>query len=216
MDMVSISQNKLKQIKDLYYAKKFSMNQIAKFLGVSIDSVVYFMRRNNLKRRSYSDSNLVKFNFKKPSFKVRSDNFEAKVILTMLYWGEGYKGSKERPADIVDFTNSDPVMIETFLSVLRKLFVLDEKKFRVQIYCYSNQDLDKIVDFWSGLTDISKTQFIKPYVKQMKNVPLKETVYGTVHIRYHDKKLLLEIINLIHCFGRKYARRSYSGNYSRL
>ena len=137
------------------------------------------------------------------------------MIGAMLYWGEGYKGSHESPAGLVDFANSDPEMIQMFLKFLRAVFYLDESKFRVYLYCHSNQNLKDIMDFWSNLTSIPITQFSKPYIK--KDFGSKRVMsHGLVHIRYYDKKLLLEIKKMIDSYKFIYLRRSDSGYSSRL
>lgn len=122
----------------------------------------------------------------------------------MLYWGEGYKGSVKRPANRVDFANSDPSMIRIFLEFLRQTYELSESKFRILLYCYSNQDVVNLIDYWSSVTDIPKAQFTKPFVRSDFKITGNTMPYGLVHIRYNDKKLLLEIKSLIDCYKAKY------------
>ncbi len=115
----------------------------------------------------------------------------------MLYWGEGYKGDDLNPAKQVDFANSDPEMILLFMNFLRSVYVLDEKRFRVYLYCYSNQNIPKIIKFWSKLAGIPRSQFTKPYVRSDYKVDGRVMKHGMVHIRYCDKKLLIDIMELI-------------------
>ncbi len=93
--MGKISDSLLKKVKELYYRDKLSMKEIADNFGVSIDSVVYFMRKHGLKRRNFSEINKLRFNKKEPSFKKNLLNTasqkELRAIGSMLYWGEGYK-----------------------------------------------------------------------------------------------------------------------------
>lgn len=193
------------------------MKLIGKSLGVSLDCVSYFMRKNNLKRRTLKEEQELRFNNKVPTFKIRKSNkysSELRTVGAMLYWGEGYKGNKERPSHTVDFANSDPDMIMLFLKFLRNTFVLEESKFRVLLYCYSDQNIPELINFWSNGTLIPKIQFIKPYVRGDFRIGAKKMKYGLVHIRYHDKKLLLEIMKMIDSYKIKYLRRSYSGYYT--
>ncbi len=44
-------------------------------------------------------------------------NLKSRAIVSMLYWGEGYKGSPEKRAQQLDFANSDPSMISVFYRV---------------------------------------------------------------------------------------------------
>lgn len=189
----------LEKIKNLYYKDKKSMREIAEKLGVSINAVVYFMRRKSLKCRSFSDANAVRFEKKKPSFEVRAnfsdDDKKLRLAGVMLYWAEGYKSDK---AGGVDFTNSDPNMIKIFMNFLRSSYIIDERRLRVLLYCYSNQGVDYLKKFWSGLTSIPLNQFIKPYVRESDgNKRGREMQKGMVHIRYNDKKLLNHIRGLM-------------------
>jgi len=206
--MGSISDNQLKKVKTLYYKDMLSMKEIADIFGVSIDAVVYFMRRHGLKRRSFSEINKLRFDKKEPSFNEKSINStykkELKAIGSMLYWGEGYKSEK---SSFVDFSNSDPEMIKMFLKYLRGVYHLDEKKFRVLLYCYANQDISNLIKYWSKLTKIPVNQFTKPYIRKDYNINGRKMKYGLVHIRYIDKKLLLNIKDSINLYKRKFLRR---------
>lgn len=196
--MATIDKNKIKQIRKLYYVDKLSVQDVADKLKVSIDAVVYFMRKNCLKRRKSSESNSIKFNRCAPSFKlkkIKGKKIEIlKVIGVMLYWGEGYKVGKHT----VDFANSDENMIKLFLNFLRNVCGVDEKRLRVYLYCYANQNIPRCVNFWSKVTKISKKQFTKPYIrKDYKDDKIGKMPYGMIHVRYSDKKLLEIIKNWI-------------------
>lgn len=203
-----VTKNNIFKLKTLYYREGKSMSEIASYFKVSIDAVVYAMRKNNLKRRNFSEANKIVFLKKKPSFKKRKISSlkrkEFENIISMLYWGEGFKGRGEKSHPSFDFANSDPKMIKVFINCLRKLYILDEKKLRIYLYCYSNQNISKTIDFWSSLTKIPKNQFSKPYIKESNKVD-NVMSYGLIHIRYSDKKLLIEIKNLIHSISQKYA-----------
>ena len=114
--MATLSHDKLKLVRHLYYKKQLSAKEIAQLLDVSLDAVYYFMRSNGLARRSYAEFNQVRFNKKPPSFKLKKrllpKDRELKALGTMLYWGEGFQSDH---ADIVDFANSKPAMISLFL-----------------------------------------------------------------------------------------------------
>jgi len=63
-----------------------------------------------------------------------------KLACALLYWCEG-----EKKGGAVRFTNSDPVMIQTFLNLFRQSFKLDESKFRIclHLHSYHNQQKQK-------------------------------------------------------------------------
>ncbi len=205
--MSSISPDKISLVKKFYYLDKMCMREISERLGVSIHAVVHFMRKYDLPRRSYKEMNRLRFERKSPSFKWRkhlSRDAEAlKLAGAMLYWGEGYKSEK---GSVLDFTNSDPVMIKIFLNFMHSVFELDESKFRVLLYCYADQNTSELIKFWSGLSGIGRKQFIKPYVRKDFKKDCRKMHYGMVHIRYIDKKLLLAIKELIEHYKIKFAQ----------
>ena len=45
--------------------------------------------------------------------------------------------------------------------------------------------------YWHSVTNISLSQFTKPYIRKgNSNLSKRKLLYGLVHIRYNDKKLL--------------------------
>ncbi len=194
----NIEKQKIERIKYLYYKKGFSMLSVSKDIGNSIFSTYYLMRKHNLKRRDFKEASAFSFKNKIPSFKrkaSKSIKFEKiKVAGAMLYLAEGYKTIKSAG---IDFANSDSEMILLFMNFLRSIYLLDEKRFRVLLYCYSNQNIPKMIKFWSKLSGIPKSQFTKPYVRSDYKIDGRVMEHGMVHIRYCDKKLLIDIMQLI-------------------
>lgn len=185
------------------------MLDVSKYFSVSIDAVAYAMRKYSIPRRSLKNAARWSFQNKKMTFKKSNikglRKITAEIILAMLYWGEGFKGNDTSTNSTVDFANSDQKMVAMYINSLRAIYELDEKKFRVLLYCYSNQDIPRLINYWSKVTKIPKSQFSKPYVRVDSRVNARVMEYGLVHIRYADKKLLIEIKNLIHSVCRKYA-----------
>lgn len=205
--MARIKEGQLNKVKSLYYEEGLSMNDVARELGVSIDAVCYFMRKNLLQRRAGAENSALLFSRKPLSYKIKENlsvyDLELRNAGIMLYWAEGYKTMK---SNSVDFANSDPIMVVTFVNFLRKICGVDPKRFRVLLYCYSNQQPSELIDFWSKITKIPKSQFTKPYVRRDFR-PGKEgkMKYGMVHIRYSDKKLLFQIMEWIREVQNKFA-----------
>ena len=207
--MQKIPQAQLQHVKDLYYKKRMNMREIASKLKVSIDATVYFMRKYSLPRRSYSEFNRLAFERKPLSFTKNKGKtlYDKEFLLAgaMLYWGEGAKGNEKLHSNTVDFVNSDPRMVAVFLRYLRHCYMIDEKRLRVLLYCYSNQNVKALMRFWSKVTRIPFQQFIKPYVRKDFSKTSRKTEHGTIHIRYSDKKLLNEINKMIEYYGDKFA-----------
>lgn len=197
--MGTIPFSKIKKVKKLYYDDLLPMVKVAQKLGASMDALVYFMRKYDLKRRSVSENEKIKFERKLPSFRVKTDlnlnEKELKALATALYWGEGYKSSK---AHGVDFANSDTGMIKVFMNFLRKICRVDESRLRVYLYCYINQNPASLIKYWSKMTKIPISRFSKPYARKDFRLDKKEKMKnGLIHVRYYDKKLLLQVMSWI-------------------
>lgn len=87
---------------------------------------------------------------------------------------------------------------------MREFFILDEKKFRIYLYCYSNQNPKKLINYWSKVTKVPKKQFLKPYIRHDFRVDGRKMFYGLIHVRYNDKKLLLLLKSFIEQYKNKY------------
>lgn len=183
----------LEKVKELYYNKEYTAQEIGKFFSVSRDVVYDFMIKMRLPRRNLSEQNRVSFDRKPLSFKIKrnltKEEEKLKIAGIMLYWAEGANGYWT-----VDLSNSDPKMILIFLKFLRIICGVNEQKLRGLLYCYGNQDVEHLKKFWSKITKIPLAQFIKPYIR--RDFSLKKSGkmrYGLFHIRYTDKKLLKKI-----------------------
>lgn len=193
------------KIEFLYNSKRLSMQEIANKLNISVWAVVYQMRKNNIKRRDRFKVQQLRFENKKPSFNQKmnldKDDEQLKIIASMLYWAEGVK----RGSKFVDFVNSDTSMILLFMTCIRKIYRINESKLRVLLYCYKNQNPDELIEYWSEVLNISQDQFTKPYIRENydpKNIGRMK--YGVIHLRYHDKKLLLKIMDEVDIIKKKF------------
>ncbi|MBU4332576.1 hypothetical protein KKD19_05285 [Patescibacteria group bacterium] len=203
--MATIPDKKLAIIAN-YYAEGHSAREVADKFGFSIDAVYYFFRKHKIPRREPRENSIILFNKKPASFNVKKrlsiEERELKLAGIMLYWGEGSQWPGETA---VDFANSNPGMIKIFLTFLRMICGVADSKLRIYLYCYANQKPKKLMRYWSALTKISLQQFNKPYVRRdFKESKIGKMKYGLIHIRYHDKKLLLLIKKWISDFVDRY------------
>ncbi|EKD71892.1 MAG: hypothetical protein ACD_46C00073G0004 [uncultured bacterium] len=111
-----------------------------------------------------------------------------KLLCAFLYWGEG-----EKNRNAVVFVNSDPIMIGSFLNLLRGSFILDEKKFRCLVHVHEYHNDKEIKSYWSEITNIPLTQFSKSYLKPHTGKNFRVGYKGTISIRYYDYKIALEL-----------------------
>src|SRR3989344_1434697 len=110
------------------------------------------------------------------------------ILGVSLYWAEGYKkgafGSKWKS---VDFANSDPEMIVLIMRFFREICKVKDESVKIQLMAHPNVDLEKATAFWSELTKIPQSQFIKTCVSLSISSQQKRKrnslTNGTVHVR---------------------------------
>lgn len=129
----------------------------------------------------------------KNSKKEAGNLMENKLFLSglMLYWAEGTKRGEE----MVVFSNSDPNMIKLMMKWFRKICLVKEEKFRIQVHIHSLLSRKEIKNYWSKITGVPPTQFHKLIFKQTSLKHRKNVLYdGTCCIRICDKNLFRKIM----------------------
>lgn len=185
-----------------------SLRSIGKNLKVPSSTISKWVRDIPSDNHFYKKARLFeKFNKNKLINSIKDykiDKNQAKLLLSLLYWCEG---SKYPSTNRVAFSNSDFLMMRTFIKLLRKSFVIDEKKLRVRMQFHSTHDINKENKFWSNLLDIPLDLFEKPTITNPTKNMKRSDYRGTCTIKYYDVKLLLNIIGLYEFFGKRFERR---------
>src|SRR3989338_123236 len=101
----------------LYTDKIQSGSDVARTLGVGIQTVYRFLRREGIRRRDRTEAAHARFEQAPPSFSLKTrlsiSEENLKFGSCMLYWAEGAKRGR-----VVDFANSDPDMCAIFIRFL--------------------------------------------------------------------------------------------------
>lgn len=109
----------------------------------------------------------------------------------LLYWAEGDKNRSER----VKFTNSDETMIILMMRWFREICNTPEEKFRISVHVHNLHRNLNAKDYWAKITNVSKKQFYKIYVKQSTLQQRRNILYnGTCGITVHNKNLFRKIV----------------------
>ncbi|OGG12972.1 hypothetical protein A2773_03075 [Candidatus Gottesmanbacteria bacterium RIFCSPHIGHO2_01_FULL_39_10] len=111
-----------------------------------------------------------------------------KVLCALLYWGEGSKTDYR-----LAFINSDPQMISTFMSLLRKSFPTTESKFRALVHIHEYHNENEIKNYWSNITKIPLSQFTKSFLKPHTGKISRLGYKGSIRIVYHDSKIASQL-----------------------
>lgn len=108
-----------------------------------------------------------------------------------LYWAEGDKNRSEK----VKFTNSDETMIILMMNWFRKICNVPEEKFRISLHTHDLYSNPSVKHYWAKITNVSKKQFHKIYVKKSTLRQRKNVLYnGTCAITINNKNLFRKIM----------------------
>ncbi len=125
---------------------------------------------------------------------------QKQLLCAIFFWCEGGKNISGG----FQFINSDPIMMRTFLTLLRESYIIDESKFRALIHLHDYHDPKKQLAFWSENTGIPKKQFHEPYVKPHTGKNTREGYPGCVSVRYLDRRFGLLLKMVYTNFGENY------------
>jgi hypothetical protein len=111
-----------------------------------------------------------------------TQNNEALMLMAAaLYIGEGSKRE-----DHFSFGNSDPQVIRTWMALLRRNFEIDERKFTGQLAISEGMDDEDLKQYWSEVTKIPLSQFIKSSIDRRPNKKKREGYKGVCKIHYYS------------------------------
>lgn len=203
--------------------KGFSLSEISTKLGVSKGSVSLWVREVPISKkashriavkRQYARSKAAEARRELTSMHLKQAEIFAKDVLkylpmnarlarfvaALLYWCEGEKSEND---NTLIFTNSDPGLVKAFLEALRRGYNINEGKFRVCVHLHSYHKPKKQLLFWSKVTTISLTQFIKPYQKLHSGKNIRVGYAGCASVRYHDVRIARQVQAVARVFLNK-------------
>lgn len=123
---------------------------------------------------------------------------------TFLYWGEG-----EKRHGRLSVTNTDPKVIKFALYWMIKILRIPRESIKVRLHVYKDMDIEEVVNFWSNLLNLPKTQFRGPYIKKTNREGLtyKSFGYGTCQIYTHSTLLSEKIAMTIKAISDRYGAK---------
>ncbi len=136
-------------------------------------------------------------NHQKELKQLPKSKFLDKLLCAMLYWCEG-----EKTTVSIAFVNSDPILIKTFLKLLRSAYKLSENKFRALAHLHTYHDEEKQKKYWSKVTGIPLTQFHKVYWKKNSGNSIKDNYQGCISVRYYDHRIVKDLMQLWELFAK--------------
>lgn len=108
---------------------------------------------------------------------------ELLLFIAALYWAEGSK-------DDFGLSNTDPMLIKTFMRGLTSVLHVDRSDFRVSIRTYEDLDREKCIKYWMEVTNLPRSQIISVNVLYGKKSGKLE--YGMCRVRVKKGGTLLK------------------------
>lgn len=208
MSMKRYTENFVQQIRELRKKESLSLAEIGRKFnipsstirnwcyGIEVERGFALIKTNEYKRNEIRNS--------ESEAVIEIDQLNQKqsmFVTSMLY---GCEGAKYPSSNRIEFVNSNPDLILTFLKLLQKSFKLKNDKFTVHLQIHSTHDFTVLRRFWSEFLDIPESYFIKPTVTKPNGKKHRKNYMGTCSLRYRDYKLQLKLIGIFDAFIRQF------------
>ncbi len=156
-----------------YTPNQETISRIGKALAAS-GAVKSEMKRKSIQQaREEAGSDLGKF--------TSRDLF---MVGLGLYIGEGIKSTQ-----MTSFANSNPAIINLIIRWFTQSLGVKKENIRIRLHLYPDCSGDASIAFWSNLTGISKSQFLKSIIDRRldkKAVRSGKLPHGTAHLRINS------------------------------
>lgn len=109
-----------------------------------------------------------------------------------LYWGEGRKDFR----GAISLNNTDPKVVKFYLKWLIRALNITKEKIKISLHLYTDMNINAEINYWKRYLNLSKKQFIKPYIKMSKVSELshKGFGHGTCGLYVSDSRLKEKIL----------------------
>lgn len=109
------------------------------------------------------------------------------IIATCLYWAEGAKRD-------FSFSNTDPFLIRTFIESLKELGI-NKDRLSINLRIYEDLDKERVIDFWSKITGISRKRI--KYINVLKGKKRGKLSYGMCRVRVEKGGYFLKLLHTL-------------------
>jgi len=185
-------------LRNLYTNRVMSMQEIAEFLGYSINKIDYWLAKYSIPKRSHSDATYVKYNRLVEPFQIKQ-NLTAKdeKLFGMgvgIYWGEGNKKSP----NAVRVGNTDANLIRSFVKFLTNICGVKPEKIRYGLQLFTDVDESVALNFWQEQLDITRNQ-IMPTISRINSGKIgtyrTKNQFGVMTVYVFNRKLRDWLVN---------------------
>ena len=121
------------------------------------------------------------------------------LSLAFLYLGEGTKKSPH-----TSLGSSDPMILKFFLSAVEKIYNLDTKKLRYELYLRADQKPNKIKNFWAKELKVPVENFKQVNIdKRTKGTKTYPSYKGVCNVQCGHVAIQRKLMNLANLFSQK-------------
>jgi len=192
-----IDKNSLKQ---LYWKKNKSMQEIANELGFSLHKVAYWMGKHEIRSRTRSEATYVKNHPEGDPFKIKTRlNLKETELLGLgmgLYWGEGHR----RNQNSIRLGNTDPSLVSAFIKFLVRVCGVKRQDIGFHLMVFGDTDTNEAKNLWVKKLNIEPGQIkgkITILKSRGKGSYRHKSENGVIILQYNNKKLRDYIIDTI-------------------
>lgn len=117
------------------------------------------------------------------------DSNDLLLIGVVLYWAEGTKSEKSN--QFLSFSNSDPVMIASFIKFLINILKIERRNLNGGIHLYPDSNINQARKYWSKITSIPEEKFYtitQISLSSRRKRPYNKLPHGTAVIRVSGRK----------------------------
>lgn len=115
-----------------------------------------------------------------------------KSLLAMLYWAEG---SKYKGVTGVRFTNTDPLLMQLYVSLLRECYNIDSNKFRMRLQLHYYHNKTEAKNFWTTKLSIPLERCTATALKKRsRKKHFRQNYMGICFLFYPDSSIREEIL----------------------
>lgn len=176
-----------------------SLNKNRKYtrqVAIEKTRIVKQNKRNARIRATYEDQK---------KYWVSLSKRELELAGLFLYWGEGAK----RLNGSVKINNTDPLVVKFTLYWYLKGLNIPKKKIKIELHLYSDMDIKREMQYWSGQLRLPLSHFRKPYIKESTrvNIDHKGFGHGTCGLVVDDVRLKEKIMMAIEAISDYYSAK---------
>lgn len=201
------------QLKELYCHRRLSMMEIAQGLHTTHATVLYWLKRYGIPRRSWSESTYAKLNPDRDPFTIPTSlTAKQRALLVaglLLYWAEGAKANKEA----VQLGNLDGRMLQIFARFLREVCQVDERRLKVYVRVHKQFSRSVAHRYWSRLLQLPSNQvFVYCHTDKRSKAQRQWSPYGLSVLVFSSTKFRMWLDQAIErniTFLLNTQRRSY-------